>query len=122
MAGYIRSKTKRAETTALNTKVNKQLLDEFKSYCKELGCPMNVLIETFMKQYLTGEFCLNDEDIVKWKKDKGDKEVLNTTFSKEIYHEFRDCCKDKGFYLKHILCAFMEKIITKEYRLMLVKK
>lgn len=42
----------------LNTTINSEVLAEFKAYCKELGIPMNLLIEVFMKQAISGEFIL----------------------------------------------------------------
>lgn len=42
----------------LNTTINKDVLDDFKAYCKELGLPMNVLLESFMKQFSDGSFVL----------------------------------------------------------------
>ena len=51
MAGFIKVDADRVETTALNTKVNKRVFDEFKVRCKEAGYPLNVMLETFMRQY-----------------------------------------------------------------------
>lgn len=42
----------------LNTTINSEILDEFKAYCKELGYPMNMLLESFMQQFVDGEFVL----------------------------------------------------------------
>ena len=42
----------------LNTTINEQVLDEFKAYCKEIGFPMNVVLESFMSQFSSGEFVL----------------------------------------------------------------
>ena len=52
MGGFIKRDVDRVETTALNQKVNKEVFDKFKDYCKELGYPMNVVLETFMLQYV----------------------------------------------------------------------
>lgn len=46
------------ERAMLNTTINKEVLDGFKAYCKELGLPMNILIESFMLQFVSGEFVL----------------------------------------------------------------
>ena len=40
----------------LNTTIDGQILNSFKRYCKEVGIPMNVIIETFMNQFANGEF------------------------------------------------------------------
>ena len=42
----------------LNTTINEDVLNDFKSYCKELGFPMNLVIQSFMEQFLNGEFVL----------------------------------------------------------------
>lgn len=42
----------------LNTTINEEVLKSFRAYCKELGLPMNVLIESFMRQMSNGEFTL----------------------------------------------------------------
>lgn len=42
----------------LNTTIDSEVLDEFKAYCKELGLPMNILIQAFMQQMIEGEFRL----------------------------------------------------------------
>lgn len=109
MGGFIKRDVKRVETTALNQKVNKEVFDGFKDYCKELGYPMNVVLETFMQQYANNRFYIKDEDILKWKGDDSDVDTLNTTFSKEIYMNFKFACKDKGYFVKHVVTAFMEK-------------
>lgn len=48
-------KNKRA---MLNTTINEEVLNEFKAYCKELGLPMGLLLEVFMKQLVSNEFRL----------------------------------------------------------------
>lgn len=42
----------------LNTTINEKVLNDFKAYCKELGFPMNMLLESFMSQFVEGEFTL----------------------------------------------------------------
>ena len=42
----------------LNTTINEEILNDFKTHCKELGLPMNIIIEVFMKQFINGEFAL----------------------------------------------------------------
>lgn len=115
MGGFIKRDVKRVETTALNTKVNKEVFDAFKDYCKELGYPMNVMLETFMRQYANGRFELEAEDVLMWKKDNGEVDTLNTTFSKEIYLEFKFVCKGNGYFVKHVITAFMEKFARRDF-------
>ena len=65
----VTSNVPRVETTALNTKINKEVFNAFKDYCGELGYSMNVVLETFMRQYSNGRFKLTEEDILKFKND-----------------------------------------------------
>ena len=42
----------------LNTTINKDVLDGFRDYCKEINIPMNVVLEAFMTQFADGQFSL----------------------------------------------------------------
>ena len=44
------------ERSALNTTINKNVLDNFREYCKGINCPMNMVLETFMEQFAQGQF------------------------------------------------------------------
>ena len=115
MAGFIKGvEVDKVETTALNTKINKEVFDNFKVRCLELRYPMNVMLETFMRQYANGRYSLRDSDILKWKKYNGEVDTLNTTFNKEIYVDFKTVCKGNGFFVKHVITAFMEQFVNKE--------
>jgi type IV secretory pathway ATPase VirB11/archaellum biosynthesis ATPase len=111
MGGFIKIDAKRVETTALNTKVNREVFDNFKIYCKTLGYPMNVLLETFMKQYAADRFKMKSDEITKWNRNE-DCSILNTTFNKEIYVNFKRQCKKNGFFVNSTITAFMEKYAT----------
>ena len=76
---------------------------------------MNVMLETFMRQYANGRFNLTSDDILKWKIDEAEAELdtLNTTFNKEIYLNFKAKCKGNGYFVKHVIMAFMEKFASK---------
>ena len=113
MGGFIKRDVQRVETTALNQKVNKEVFDGFKDYCKELGYPMNVVLETFMRQYANERFHIEEDDILKWKGDDSELDTLNTTFSKEIYTDFKYACKSDGYFVKHVVTAFMEKFASR---------
>ena len=113
MGGFIKRDVQRVETTALNQKINKEVFDDFKDYCKELGYPMNVVLETFMQQYANGRFKLNANDVLKFKNDGKPVDTLNTTFNKEIYTNFKSACKLRGFFVKHVITAFMEKYASR---------
>lgn len=114
MGGFIKRDVKRVETTALNQKVNKEVFDAFKDVCKEQGYAMNVVLETFMQQYANGRFYIQKEDILKYKGDDSDVDTLNTTFSKEIYTNFKNACKSNGYFVKHVVTAFMERYANRE--------
>lgn len=115
MGKPVNSNAQRVETTALNTKVNKEVFDKFKDCCKEDGYPLNVMLETFMRQYTNGRFNINTKDILKFKNDKAEVDTLNTTFNKEIYLEFKSVCKSNGFFVKHVITAFMEHYATRSF-------
>ena len=116
MAGFIKGiEVEKIETMALNTKVNKEVFDNFKVRCLQLRLPMNVVLEAFMLQYTNDRFNLRDKDIMKWKKIDGELDTLNTTFNKEIYLNFKKTCKDGGFFLKNVIMAFMEQFASREF-------
>lgn len=117
MGKPVNSKVARVEVRALNTKVNKEVFEKFKDYCKYSGYPMNVLIETFMQQYANGNFIMSRDDIMKWKINEYECDTLNTTFNKEIYLKFKRTCKEQKYFVKHVVMAFMEYITTKKYLL-----
>lgn len=108
MGKPVNSNAQRVKTTALNTKINKEVFDKFKDCCKEQGYPLNVLLETFMRQYANGRFKIDTDDILKFKNDRAEVSTLNTTFNEEIYFEFKVACKSKGLFVKHVVTAFME--------------
>lgn len=113
MGKPVSSNAQRVETTALNTKINKEVFNRFKDCCKEQGYPLNVVLETFMNQYANGRFEVNINDVLKFKNDKAELDTLNTTFNKEIYLKFKATCKSKGFFVKNVVTAFMEIYASK---------
>jgi hypothetical protein len=115
MGKPVTSNVQRAETKPLNTKVNKEVFESFKDYCAYLGYPMNVVLETFMRQYANGRFKLDTDDILKFKNDGKEVDTLNTTFNKDIYLDFKSACKDNGYFVKHVIIAFMEKFASRNF-------
>ena len=109
------SNVKRAETHSLNTKINKEVFDNFRDYCAYRGYPMNVLIEIFMKQYSSKKFNFDNKEIDKWAKDNSETNNLNTTFNKEIYLDFKNYCKYNDYYMKDVITAFMDKVVNCNY-------
>lgn len=49
-------KQKKIKKAMFNTTITEEVLDEFREYCKVVNCPMNMAVETFMKQFSKGEF------------------------------------------------------------------
>lgn len=45
----IKATAKATKRAPLNTTIDKEILNDFKSYCKELGLPMNMLVQSFMQ-------------------------------------------------------------------------
>ena len=113
MGGYIKRDVERVETTALNQKINREVFNAFKDVCKEQGYPMNVILETFMRQYANRRFKLDEKDVLKFKDDGKEVDTLNTTFNKEIYTNFKSVCKLDGYFVKYVITAFMEKYAEK---------
>lgn len=109
------SNVKRAETHSLNTKINKEVFDNFRDYCAYRGYPMNVLIEIFMKQYSSKKFNFDNKEIDKWAKDNSETNNLNTTFNKEIYLDFKNYCKYNDYYMKDVITAFMDRVVNGNY-------
>lgn len=46
----------RQKRAMLNTTIDKDVLNHFRDYCKHINCPMNMVLETFMKQFAEGQF------------------------------------------------------------------
>lgn len=54
----MKTNAKAITRSTLNTTIRKEVLDDFKAYCKETGMPMNMVLEAFMIQFITGEFIM----------------------------------------------------------------
>lgn len=121
MGKPVQSNVKRAEVKPLNTKINKEVFEQFRDYCGYRGYSMNVILESFMLQYANGRFDLTEEEIIKWKDNNGEVDTLNTTFNKEINLKFKTACKSNGYFLKHVLTAFMYKLVNGNYALEFVE-
>lgn len=109
------SNVKRAETTSLNTKINKEVFSDFKDTLAYYGYAMNTVLEVFMNQYANKRIYIKHEHIIQWKKDDSEVDTLNTTFNKEIYLKFKATCKENGCFIKHVLTAFMHEFANGSY-------
>jgi len=114
MAGFIKVEAKKLPTKALNMQINKDIFYEFKVKCKERNLPLNIVIEVFMRQYANRKYSLDREDILRWKEDNGETETLNSTFNKEVYNKFKDAVKYDGYFIKHVISAFVEDYVKKD--------
>lgn len=54
----IKTKSVAKERSMLNTTIRTETLERFKSHCKEIGMPMNMILEAFMEQFANEEFVL----------------------------------------------------------------
>lgn len=114
MAGYIKVDAEKMPTRALNMQINKEIFYDFKVKCKERGLPLNIVIEVFMRQYGNRKYHLDKENILKWKEDNGETETLNSTFNKEVYDRFKDAVKYDGYFIKHVITAFVEDYVNND--------
>lgn len=48
----------RLKRAMLNTTINEEVLDSFREYCKSINCPMNMVLEVFMRQFAEGQFSM----------------------------------------------------------------
>ena len=49
----------------LNTTVNLEVYTNFKSHCKEIGCPVNAILTSFMKQYVEEDYVMEFKKVKK---------------------------------------------------------
>lgn len=54
----IKADAKAIKRGSLNTTIREDVLIEFKQECKRLNLPMNLLLESFMRQFCDNEFVL----------------------------------------------------------------
>ncbi len=108
MAGFIKLSVEKFETQQINSKINAEIFEEFQKRCKQQNIPMNVVFEAFCRQYANGKYHLNEADIMQWKNYNGKTSTLNTTVNKEVYDEFKYKVKTEGYFVKHILSAFID--------------
>ena len=114
MAGYIKVEVKKLETKQINTQVNSEVFEEFQKKCRERNLQMCTVIETFARQYSRNRYKLNEENILKWKNDLGETSTLSTPINKEVYNQFKDAAKANGYFVKHVLMAFIEDYANKD--------
>ena len=114
MAGYIKVEAEKLKTQQINTQVNSEVFEEFQRKCRERNLQMCTVIETFARQYSNNYYKLNRDDILKWKNNFGETSTLSTPINKEVYTQFKDKVKANGYFVKHILMAFIEDYANKD--------
>ena len=115
MGGFIRSNAERVETKQINTMIDKKICEDFKDSCKVMGYPINVMIETFMRQFVDGKFIIKLDKAKEINKKAKDKVTLNTTVNLETYNNFKDYCKEIGYPLNSIMASFMKEFVSEKY-------
>lgn len=58
----IKTGVKSKERSVLNTTIRSDVLKEFKEHCKKMGYPLNLILDSFMEQFVKGEFVLKLTD------------------------------------------------------------
>lgn len=114
MAGYIKVEVEKLETKQINTQINSEVFEEFQRKCRERNLQMCTVIETFARQYSKNRYKLDREDILKWKNNFGKTSTLSTPINKEVYNQFKDNVKANGYFVKHVLMAFIEDYANKD--------
>ena len=108
MAGFIKISVEKLPTQSINTKINSEIFAKFQKRCKQNNIPMNVVMETFCRQYANSKYYLDEEQILKWKDNTDNTSILNTPINKDIYYQFKDKVKADGYFVKYVLTAFIE--------------
>lgn len=121
MAGYIKLEVEKPETQQINLKINAEIFEEFQKKCKIRNLQMCTVVETFARQYANNNYNLDEENIIKWKNDRGDASTLNTPINKEVYNKFKNKVKDDKLFVKHVISAFIEDYAKNDYVLEFVK-
>ena len=122
MAGYIKVEIEKLPTQFINTKIDSEIFEQFQKVCKQRNVPMNVIIETFARQYANGRYELSEGAILKWENKTYETSVLNTPINKEVYVKFKDVVKTKGYFVKHVLMAFIEEYGKNDLEMEFVKQ
>ncbi len=108
MAGYIKVEVEKLEMKQINAAVNAIVFEQFQKKCRERNLQMCTVIETFARQYSKNQYRLDSQDILQWKRSMGETSILSTPINKEVYNKFKDKVKANGYFVKHVLMAFIE--------------
>lgn len=108
MAGYLKVDVEKFELQPVNTKIDSDIFEKFQRKCKERNLQMCTVIETFARQYVNNRYILEEGNILKWANGSCKTSTLNTPINKDVYYQFKDKVKADGYYIKHVLSAFIE--------------
>lgn len=114
MAGYIKVEVEKIETKQINTLVNAKIYEKFQKKCKERNIQMCTVIETFLRQYSKNRYKFDKVSILKWKMGFDETATLSTPVNKEVYDKFKEKVKANGYFVKHVLMAFIEDYAKKD--------
>lgn len=121
MAGYIKVETEKFELQPVNTKIDSEIFEKFQKKCKERNLQMCTVIETFARQYVNNRYILEEKDIIKWANGTCETSTLNTPINKDVYYRFKNKVKADGYYIKHVISAFIEDYTNHDMNMEFVK-
>ena len=108
MAGYLKVQVEKFEVQSINLMVNAEILNDFQRKLKQQNLMMNTVLTAFCRQYVKGNYVLNETDILRWENNNDETRMLNTTVDKEVYIKFKSKVKSEGYFLRYVLSAFIE--------------
>lgn len=122
MAGYLKVDVEKFELQPINTKIDSDIFEKFQRKCKERNLQMCTVIETFARQYVNNRYVLEESNIVKWSNGNSKTSTLNTPINKDIYYKFKDKVKADGYYIRHVISAFIEDYTKNDMIMEFVKE
>lgn len=122
MAGYLKVDVEKFELQPVNTKIDSDIFEKFQRKCKERNLQMCTVIETFARQYVNNRYVLEESNIIKWSNGNSKTSTLNTPINKDIYYKFKDKVKADGYYIRHVISAFIEDYTKNDMIMEFVKE
>ena len=121
MGGFIKSDVVREETSTLNTAINNEVYENFKSYCKRYGYPMNIIVELFMSKFIDEQITIDINKTIELSKDIKDKSPFSTTINKKLHQDFKLYCKSNGYKINGAITVFMDMFSNGKFAVELVE-
>ena len=66
-------------------------------------------------------YILEEKDIIKWVNGTCETSTLNTPINKDVYYRFKNKVKADGYYIKHVISAFIEDYTNHDMNMEFVK-